>query len=288
MKTESMEYSYRPTAAAFSCAAMNCHYVRYPLEYFLDAMQRFGFSQIELFAAMPHFFMDDVGDAEVETLLEGCRERGLSIVSLTPAQGVYPLSVSFDSEKPRRRTIALLKKGIETAHKLGAGSMLVSPGNGYETQSQDHVWGLCRDAMTELAEHAARYQITLMIEPLTPMTSNVINTSEQSAKMIREVNSPWLKSMMDIGVMNFMHETVEQYFDNLGENLAYIHFTDGPGAHVALGDGSFPMAEYARQIEERGFRGIRSFEINDKRYLKDPDAAMVKNIRWLQQNGYSD
>lgn len=278
---------YRPTEKAFPCCAMNCHYVRYPLSYYLDAMQRYNFTNLELFGAMPHFFMDDVDDALIEETRAACEARGLSVVSFTPAQGVYPMSISVDSEKPRRRTIALLKRGIVAAEKLGAGSMLLSPGFGYETQKKDYVWGLCRESMAELADFAGKHRVVLMIEPLTPMTSNVINTSAQSAKMIREVGSPWLKSIMDIGVMNYLGETVDQYFDNLGEDLVYVHFTDGPGAHVALGDGTFPMAEYAEQIEKRGFKGFRSFEINDKRYLNDPDAAMEKNIAWLKQYGYS-
>lgn len=277
----------RISDAAIPVSMMNCHYARYPLSYFLDAMVHFGFKSIELFGGMPHFFLDDVDDAEVQALLDGCRERNLTIDSFTPAQGVYPMSISFSTDKPRLRTMCLLKKGIRTAHALGAATMLVSPGNGYLTETRDRVWGLCRDSLMELGEEAGKYGVTLMIEPLTPMTSNVINTSAASARMIREVGSPFVKSMMDIGVMNFMGETVDAYFDNLGENLAHIHFTDGPGAHVALGDGTFPMEAYAEQILKQEYRGRWSFEINDKRYQDDPNAATEKNVRWMLQNGYA-
>ncbi len=287
IKSEPNTARYQPTAKSFPCSIMNCHYIRFPLDYFLDAMQRFGFTQIELFGGMPHFYLDDADEALTAETKRACDARGLKIASFTPAQGVYPMSISIDSEKPRRRTVALLKKGIAATDALGAKTMLVSPAFGYETQSRDYVWGLCRDSLSELGEYAASYGVTLMIEPLTPMTSNVINTSVQSAKMIADVGSPFVKSMMDIGVMNYMGETVDAYFDNLGDNLAHIHFTDGPGAHVALGDGTFAMADYAEQILRHEYHGLWSFEINDKRYLSDPDAATVKNIEWLQKNGFS-
>ena len=87
--------------------------------------------------------------------------------------------------------------------------------------------------------------------------------------------------------MNYMGETVDDYFRNLGDDLRYIHFTDGPGAHVALGDGTFPMARYLADIERNGYKGVLSFEINDKRYLLNPDEAMEKNIRWLKEHGLS-
>ena len=93
--------------------------------------------------------------------------------------------------------------------------------------------------------------------------------------------------MMDIGVMNYMDESVDEYFQNLGSDPRHIHFTDGPGAHVALGDGSFPMARYLEEIRRNGYTGILSFEINDKRYLLNPDEALRKNVAWLKDTGLS-
>ena len=266
---------------------MNCHYARYPLTYFLDSVQRFGFSSIELFGGMPHFFLDDVDETDVLAVRAAFCLRGLSAVTLTPAQGVYPMSISYSSDKPRLRTIQLLKKGIRVACILGAATMLVSPGNGYLTETRDRVWGICRDSLVELGECAEKNNVTLLLEPLTPMSSNVINTSVQSARMIKEVSSRHVRSMMDIGVMNYMGETVNEYFGNLGDSLAHIHFTDGPGAHLALGDGEFPMRAYAEEIIEHDYRGLWSFEINDKRYLDDPNSATAQNLRWLRENGFA-
>ena len=263
---------------------MNCHYMRYPLIFFLDSAKRYGFSRIELFGGIPHFYLDDVDDKDITDLREALSSRGLSISCFTPAQAAYPLSISYSSEKLRLRTIQLLKKGIRTAYLLGAATMLVSPGNGYLTETHDKVWGICRDSLIELGEIAEHYGIILLLEPLTSMSSNVINTSIKAAQMIREVGSRHVKSMMDIGVMNYMGETVDEYFGNLGDNLVHIHFTDGPGAHLALGDGVFPIRAYANDIMKHDYRGLWSFEINDKRYLNNPEFATEQNIRWLQEN----
>ena len=278
MEKEREGLVYRPNQNSFPCAIMNCHYVRYPIEYFFAAMHRFRLTDIELFGAMPNFYIEDVDEALLERVRHGCQKYGLRIVRFTPAQGVYPFSISVNEPAPRRRSIAMAKRSIEVAEQLGAQTMLISPGFGYESEPYDIRWGLCRDALIELGEHARRHHVVLTVEPLTPMTSNVINTSTQAAKMLQEVDLPSVKSMLDIGVMNFMGETVDEYFDNLGSDLLHVHFTDGPGAHVALGDGSFPMEAYASQIIRRGFAGTCSFEINDKRYLANPDAAMEKTL----------
>lgn len=278
---------YIPVESPFRLAVMNCHYIKFPLTYFLDAAKRFGFREIELFGAMPHFFLDDVDDLLVEQVICECRKRGLKLTSFCPAQGAYPMNIAIDEEPVRRRTVRMLKKALRIAGKMGCETMLVSPGFGYHNQDKEISWAHSRRSLEELADTAQENHIVITIEPLTPTTANLVNTSRDAARMIREVNSPFLKSMMDIGVMNYMDESVDEYFQNLGSDLRHIHFTDGPGAHVALGDGSFPMARYLEEIRRNGYTGILSFEINDKRYLLNPDEALRKNVAWLKANGLS-
>lgn len=278
---------YRPVPSPFRLSMMNCHYIKFPLSYFLDAMAAYGFREIELFGAMPHFFLEDVDDGLVERVSDACRARGLKISSFCPAQGAYPMNIAIDEEPIRRRTVALLKKGLKIAGRLGCETMLVSPGFGYHNQDQSISWKHSRACLEELGETAREAGVVITIEPLTPATANLVNTSTDAARMLREVNSPFVKSMLDIGVMNYMGQSVEEYFDDLGDNIRHIHFTDGPGAHVALGDGSFPMAQYLESIRRSGYQGVLSFEINDRRYLLDPDKATRQNILWLKRHGLS-
>ena len=278
---------YIPNAKPFRLAAMNCHYIKFPLSYFLDRAEAYGFRCIELFGAMPHFFMDDVDEELVERVKDECRRRSLEIVSLCPAQGAYPMNIAIDEAQIRKRTVTILKKALHIAGKLGCDTMLVSPGFGYHNQKKEISRAHSRESLKELAKTAEDSGVVIVIEPLTPTTANLVNTSIDASRMIAEVGSEYVKSMMDIGVMNYMGETVDDYFRNLGDDLRYIHFTDGPGAHVALGDGTFPMAQYLADIERNGYKGVLSFEINDKRYLLNPDEAMEKNIRWLKEHGLS-
>jgi protein FrlC len=123
---------------------------------------------------------------------------------------------------------------------------------------------------------------------LTPQSTNLINTSADAARMIAAVDSAHLVGMMDFGVMTAMQETVDSYFEELGDKLEYIHFNDGPGMHLALGDGRFPLKKYATDLKRHGYRGYCSFEFNDRRYYNYPDEAMRRSIRWLKQVGLSD
>ena len=96
---------YIPVESPFRLAVMNCHYIKFPLTCFLDAAKRFGFREIELFGAMPHFFLDDVDGLLVEQVICECQKRGLKLSSFCPAQGAYPMNIAIDEEPDRKSVV---------------------------------------------------------------------------------------------------------------------------------------------------------------------------------------
>ena len=144
---------------------MNCHYIKFPLTCFLDAAKRFGFREIELFGAMPHFFLDDVDGLLVEQVICECQKRGLKLSSFCPAQGAYPMNIAIDEEPIRRRTVRMLKKALRIAGKMGCETMLVSPGFGYHNQSREISWAHSRRSLEELADTAQENNVVITIEP---------------------------------------------------------------------------------------------------------------------------
>jgi protein FrlC len=279
---------FKPHQASFNFAGMNCHYLRYPLEHFLDAMQNLGIKDLELFATVPHFYLDDVDDEAVAALKKGLRRRNLNLICFTTPQAVYPMNIAVNKAKVRKRSVAFLKKAIDIARRLDCDRMVIGPGSGFYNENKEISWSFCRESLCELADYARARQVKLMLEPLTPQSTNLINTSADAARMIAEVASANLTGMMDFGVMTAMNETVDSYFDALGDRLEYVHFNDGPGAHLALGDGRFPLKKYAEDLKRHGYRGYCSFEFNDRQYYLHPDEAMISSIRWLKQAGLSD
>jgi protein FrlC len=277
-----------PNGESLNFAGMNCHYLRYPLNFFLDSMVNLGLWKIDLFATVPHFYVEDLDEASILFLKNNLERRKLQLVCFSPPQSVYPLNIATREEKVRKRSIAFLKRAIDTANRLGSARMLISPGSGYYNEDTKIAWGLCRESLCELADYARPKSVKLMLEPLTPPSSNLINTSAQAEQMIAAVNSDNLVGVMDLGVMTSMHETVDSYFASLGEKLEYVHFNDGPGAHLALGDGTFPLKKYADDLKRHGFKGYCSFEFNDRSYFTDPDKAMINSIQWLKKVGLSD
>jgi protein FrlC len=70
-------------------AGMNFHYFRHSFEHFLDDMVSLDIQAIELWAAMPHFSVDDVTLEDARRMRRKIAERGLKLICLTPEQCIY-------------------------------------------------------------------------------------------------------------------------------------------------------------------------------------------------------
>ncbi len=206
-------------------APMNYHYLRYPIKKFLDKVERSPFDSIDLYCSAPQLNIFDYPLSSLLELDRDIRSRGLSIMAMTPENCVYP--VNFCS-------IRYYQRAIDTAEFLGCPCIQISTGFGYFDAPREEAWNYCRDSMQQLAAYCDRKKITLFLEELKVTTSNTIITSTDLARMLREIDSPWVVGMVDMDQMTYAGETVDDYFGNLGEKLQHVHFNDR--GHTVPGD----------------------------------------------------
>ena len=70
-----------------------------------------------------------------------------------------------------------------------------------------------------------------------------------------------------------------RFKDRLPDHIRVIHMMDGlPSAHLSFGDGILPLEKYYDEILDFGYQGKIVLEINDRRYLPDPHAALKQCI----------
>jgi protein FrlC len=261
---------------------MNFHYKHYPLAYFLDAMVRFGFETIELWGASPHFYVNEITAAETKAIRLEIERRDLSLICFTPEQCVYPINFASREAQVRKRSVDYFMKSLECASELGAPMLLVTPGWGYENEHNDEAWKWSRDSLMKLAKRAEELHITLALEPLTRMESNLVNNIGTLKKMLEEVSSPQLKGMIDTIPMALDNKSFKDYFDVFGDDIVHIHFIDGkPEGHLVWGDGILPLSDYMDQLTDYGYQGCLSLEYTSYKYVQDPDAAIEQSLKAL-------
>jgi protein FrlC len=264
-------------------AAMNFHYIRYPLECFLDDAVDLGFRYVELWAAAPHLNIYDADGGQARRLKRELKARDLSIQCLTPEQCVYPVSLSIQDEVLRRSSLAYFKKTIDMAAALECERVLITPGFGYYNRPKEEAREICAESLTMLSTYAAEAGTVLVLECLLATTSNVLNSSGQLAAMLQQVESPALCAILDVNQMADLGESVRDYTEALKEKLQYVHFIDGnPVGHLALGDGNLPLDLYLRELDKAGYDGMCSLEICDRRYYLEPKKALGRSVEWLR------
>lgn len=264
--------------------AMNQHYRRFSLDYFLDCQVKAGFQNIELWCGASHFFIDSKGFESCEPLKKKLRDRGLKVVSVTTPSMAYQYQYASQNPEILKESFNYFSNGIRVAAELGADRVVVNSGWGYNNEKPDDMWKRCADNLHALAEVAARYNVLCVMESLRDDETNLVNSLASAKRMFEEVNHPNLKMMVDSIATGASGETLDDWFDAFGENLIHMHFLDGdPYLHNVWGDGNTPLERQLETMNQRGFTGYLVQEIADEKYFNDPFSADLRNMRVLER-----
>ncbi len=168
-----------PTASAADprfCGS-NFAYQYFPLTRFLDDMAELGRLKLELWGIAPHLYVPELvrnGTARIRKLLT---ERELTVHCFTPEQIMYPINLAADDPWQLEASRRTMEQAIHVAARLGAPLMLVTAGRGYENQPIGPAWDKAVESLGALADIAAREGITLLLEPLQRIESNLVTTA---------------------------------------------------------------------------------------------------------------
>lgn len=273
-----------PSIKRGQLVAMNQHYKRFSLDYFLDCQQRLGVENVELWCGAAHFWLDHEGYGDVAALTRGLRSRGLRVVSVVAPSMAYQYQYASQEPAHLAYSFRYFANGIRLAAELGAKLVVVNSGWGYLGEDEDAMWARCRDHLRRLCEVAEQHGILLALESLRDDESQIVYTLDRARRMHRDVDHPALKLMVDNIATGAAGETLRDWFDAFGADLIHMHFLDGdPWLHNIWGDGNTPLAAQLQTMNDYGYTGYLVQEVADEHYFTDPYAADVKNFRVLRR-----
>lgn len=268
-------YRYRPLEQAFADAA------------------RLGYSGIELCGERPHGYAPDLTGARLEQVRRWIDRYQVPVIGYCPKVNGYPYNLMLGERDIWEDSLAYVRRTLDAARDLGAGfSVLAFGPSAYGTSSAEKRRRM-RESLMRLADHAAGREIFLLIEPLTPGESDALCTAEELARLLEEVDCPYIAGMCDT-VVPFLaacrgqgHETIDTYFDALGPRLRHIHMTDCNGLneeHILPGEGIAPLREMLAALGRRSYEGYVTIELVDL-YRADPSryaALSLDHMRALE------
>ena len=269
-----------PTLQRRQIAGMNIHYAGYSLDYFLDSQQRLGFTTIELWAGVPHVWIDHMDFYGAREIRSKLRVRGLELCCLTPENCLYPYQVAAKEPEHIARSYGYFLNGLRMAAELGSPLMEINSGWGYLNEPREEGLKRSADMLARLAYEAGKLGVTLVMESLRPEESRLVTTLEQTREMLALVASPHLKPMADLCAVSVAGETLEDWFQAFGSDLMHMHFIDcDPYGHYIWGDGNRHLGHELETLNRWGYRGCLGQEITDGKYMADPAAADLRNMK---------
>ena len=251
----------------------------------MDAKE-YGYDYIELWGGRPHAYAPDLKAGDINEVRRLIEKYEMPVLGYTPEHNAYPYNYMIGSEAQRRDAIDYLKLSLEMAKEMGAEFVLTSPANGGYLATYDQLWSRLEKNIQELGDYAAKLEIKLVVEALTPYESNFFTRANDLVELFRRVDNPYVVGMCDIVPPFVQHESIMAYFDKLGNKMDHMHIIDGENGsdtHLIPGEGNIPIKEMLYEMKRIGYDKTATLElvtnfINEPRFYAK---RAIDNMREL-------
>ena len=226
-----------------------------------------------------------MGTAQVAAARAAADDAGVAVTGLhwlliKPAG----LSISSKEQNIRKRTIEVMLALIDLCAALG-GKYLVhgSPQQRRVEAGETRAAAMARakDCFAAIAERAQKAGVIYCIEPLSAEQTPLINTLDEAARMVDEIGSPAVRSMLDCSSAGRMEREplnalVERWLPK--GVIAHVQVNDrnrrGPG------QGEQRFAPLFASLRKHGYQGDVAVEPFD--YVPDGPGAAARAIGYIK------
>ncbi|MGH7224120.1 MAG: TIM barrel protein, partial [Gemmataceae bacterium] len=209
-----------------------------------------GFDAIEIFAPSP-------SGVDANVLRRLLSDTGLTVAAFGTGAGwvLQRLTLSAVEDGKRAQARNFIRGIIDLAGQFHA-SAIIGSMQGKHGGEVDKATGLARltEAINDLGEHADKYGVPLLFEPLNRYETNLVNTIEDGVRLLDSLSTRNVKLLADLFHMNIEETDVAAALRGGGEHLGHVHFVDSNRRPAGCGHTDFaPIAAALRDIGYQGY-----------------------------------
>jgi sugar phosphate isomerase/epimerase len=225
----------------------------------LACMKRAGYEAVELQITDPALF----DEARVRRSLDAA---GYAMCAFQTG-GTYRTRgncLCTPDEPVRQRTIALLKSFVDLAARWKA-IIVFGSLQGRLTDEPDRAAGEARirAAILDVGRYASERGATLAFEPVQHGEVGFHNTIAEVAELVRDLNLPGVKMMIDTFHINIEERDVVAPLAGIRDLLVHVHLSETN--RDALGSGHWPTGPFFDRLAEIGYSGHCSVGVYNTR-----------------------
>ena len=244
----------------------------YPLAEQFEIAAELGFDAIEIAPFTIDRDVRRIGEATRQQVRDISEQTGVAVAGihwlLALTEGYH---VTDPDPEVRRRTIKYMQDLVRLGVEIGGQMEVVGspqqrdirPGVTYE-----QAWEWFKEAMTACAQVPGAEQFTICIEPLAPVTNNnFIIQPEEARRMVREINLPNVKVILDTYSMSRIGVDLAAEIRETGDLLGHYHCNDYNRRAPGWGDTDFvPIMDALVDINFPGYCSIEVFDFDPEAY----------------------
>lgn len=180
-------------------------------------------------------------------------------ITLTAGIGLpKEFDVSSSDEGVRKNGVAFMKKILDALHKAGIraiGGTIYSYWPVDYTQPIDKPTARKQSikSMKELADYAAQYEITLLMETLNRFEQFLLNDAREAVEFVKDIGKDNVKVMLDSFHMNIEEDFIGDAIRYTGEFLGHLHI--GECNRKVPGKGHMPWTEMGQALRDINYDG---------------------------------
>jgi sugar phosphate isomerase/epimerase len=266
-------------------------FVNLPTADYLERFAKRGLMHVDLMT---------IGDLQLRTLTADAvndLRRTLRWLGMVPSCFIANVGGNCASARVdlRDKAVLLVSQAIDVAAQLEFPMLLFFPGEKEPGTPPAQAWEHMRGSVERLVRHAEQRRVVLTFEN-NPRIFRMVNSTEETARLVQEVNSPFLFATVDIGHFSVIRESAEE-IRKLAGKVVHAHITDNDGTadtNEALGTGVSPIVECLQELRAAGidatahrlgFEPVGVVELNspEKLSLRSVDQLLDRSLEYLRR-----
>ena len=216
----------------------------------MDQASQLGFDAVEVFPPAAGAVRPD----QLRGLLE---QYGLKLAAVGTGAGWLIGRLSLTDADPARREQArrFVRDIIDLAGALVAPAIIGSmQGRLADASQRSLAMDWLGDALAELGNHALRYGVPLLLEPLNRYETNLVNTLDDGVAIAGSPAMSNVKLLADLFHMNIEEVDLAAAICRAGDHVGHVHLADSNRRAAGSGHTDFgPIAAALRRIDYRGY-----------------------------------
>ena len=252
----------------------------YTLEETIKRIAKIGYEGIEIGASSPHAYPPCLTKERRKHIRNVLDDNGIALSSMLPALAGGPgHNLVSPIPEERRHTIDHYKDLVELSAEWGGKILLYIPGWIVFGTTYKQAWEWSTAALSEIADKAAKFDQTLVIEPVS-FDTNFVDKCEEAIAMMEAVNKPNVKLMFDTFHTLYRKEPSTDYIYRMGKDLRHLHISDNNRLPPGQGRGDFVGVVNA--LKDIEFDGYLAMELGFDRRDIEPDYVARQSYEYLK------